>query len=90
MKNKSQESIPYRSYILRLWQEAGAPSQEGGVWRFSLEDPNTHQRRGFACLELLTAFLQNETRDRSVGTKQNSVKNKERKNENKDAIQFKC
>jgi hypothetical protein len=72
MKKKTEESINYRSYILRLWQETGAPSQEWGVWRFSLEDPDTHQRRGFACLELLAAFLQNETRYRPSRTKDNS------------------
>jgi hypothetical protein len=30
------------------------------VWRFSLEDPRTGQRRGFASLEVLVAFLRTE------------------------------
>jgi hypothetical protein len=51
-------SIPrYRAYLLRLWavqtQDPGTPA----IWRFSLEDPRTGKRRGFAHLEELTAFL---------------------------------
>jgi len=30
------------------------------VWRFSLEDPRTGRRRGFASLEALVVFLQAE------------------------------
>lgn len=46
----------YRSYVLRLWQERGGQSPLD-VWRFSLEDPQTDQRHGFADLEALTAWL---------------------------------
>lgn len=46
----------YRSYLLRLWAEGGDT-----VWRFSLEDPRTGERRGFADLAELTAFLAGET-----------------------------
>jgi hypothetical protein len=48
----------YRSYLLRLWRigTAAPPS-----WRASLEDARTHQRRNFASLEQLYAFLIDET-----------------------------
>ena len=52
------EQPGYRSYLLRLWRigTADMPS-----WRASLEDARTHQRRNFASLEQLYAFLIDET-----------------------------
>ncbi len=50
----------YRAYLLRLWREHGLDSAQASVWRYSLEDPLTHQRRGFDSLEALTTFLQNQ------------------------------
>ena len=45
----------YFSYMLRLWQTV----EEGRlVWRASLENPHTGERRGFANLQMLYAFLQ--------------------------------
>jgi uncharacterized protein (TIGR02246 family) len=46
----------YHSYLLRFWQER---SRAGGVpvWRFSLEDPHTRIRHGFATLEELLAAM---------------------------------
>jgi hypothetical protein len=48
----------YVSYLLRLWQ---VQSQEGPVWRASLEQASTGERRGFASLADLYAFLERET-----------------------------
>jgi len=48
----------YQVYLLRLWRERPALPGRPAVWRFSLEDTRTHQRRGFARLEELVAFLQ--------------------------------
>ncbi|CAG0930403.1 hypothetical protein TFLX_01718 [Thermoflexales bacterium] len=51
----------YHSYLLRFWEERG---QQPSVWRFSLEDPQTDQRYGFASLEALMHWLRaalNET-----------------------------
>jgi hypothetical protein len=49
----------YRSYLLRFWEERGeTPAQP--VWRFSLEDPQTAHRQGFASLAALTDWLQGE------------------------------
>jgi hypothetical protein len=47
----------YRSFLLRLWQ-----AQVGGelVWRASLENSHTRQRRGFTSLADLFTFLENE------------------------------
>lgn len=54
-------NLSYRVYLLRFWQEeAAALAEARPVWRFSLEDSATHQRRGFESLEALTAFLENE------------------------------
>ena len=54
----SDGSSRYRAYLLRLWQTSG-----GGpaTWRASLEDPRTHERRGFPDLERLFAFLARQT-----------------------------
>ena len=48
----------YQTYLLRCWQERSQQA-EGlvVVWRFSLEDPHTGQRRGFASLEDLLVSL---------------------------------
>ena len=49
----------YRAYLLRLWQaddEDGRP-----VWRAALEDAPTGERRGFADLGSLFAFLEQQT-----------------------------
>jgi hypothetical protein len=50
----------YRAYLLRFWQEP-RPAAETEEWRFSLEDPHTGDRRGFAGLDLLFAWLRDET-----------------------------
>jgi hypothetical protein len=47
----------YHSYLLRFWEERG---QQPSVWRFSLEDPQTDQRYGFASLEALMHWLRAE------------------------------
>ena len=50
--------VTYRSYILRAWQERPASADRPALWRYSLEDTRTRQRRGFANLDDLTAHLQ--------------------------------
>lgn len=49
----------YHSYLLRFWEER-SEQPVLTVWRFSLEDPLTSQRHGFANLEALMAWLQTE------------------------------
>lgn len=53
----------YRAYLLRCWQERRERPAVPGTWRFSLEDPRTGQRRGFADLEALVGFLRQEMKD---------------------------
>lgn len=45
----------YRAFLLRLWlvQEDGKP-----VWRVSLEDIHTGERRAFANLDALRSFFE--------------------------------
>lgn len=58
----------YRVYLLRLWQ---AESEEGGmVWRAALEDAPTGERKGFADVARLCAFLQALTADETEDTTQ--------------------
>jgi hypothetical protein len=60
----------YLSYLLRLWQESGGPTDCGGhrpLWRASLERPQEGERLGFASLEDLFAFLEDETGASSPG-----------------------
>lgn len=45
------------TFILGLWQEGGAALGASPVWRFSLENPNTAERRGFGDARDLLDFL---------------------------------
>jgi len=44
----------YRSYLLRLWVDDANGKQ---AWRISLENPFSGERRGFASLKDLCAYL---------------------------------
>jgi len=50
----------YCVYVLRFWEERSRHPDRPGVWRFSLEVPRTGERRGFATLGALVAFLQQQ------------------------------
>jgi hypothetical protein len=50
----------YLAYLLRLWR---VNTDQGPVWRASVENPHTGERHGFANLELLFAFLEEKTRE---------------------------
>ena len=52
------EQARYHSYLLRLWRVGSA---EALSWRASLEDVRSRERRNFANLHLLFAFLIDET-----------------------------
>ena len=53
--------------MLRIWEVRGEKPALPSMWRFSLEDPETGQKRAFADLQALTGFLQAE-----LGTDGNS------------------
>ena len=48
----------YHIYLLAIWQERSRDSQTPVQWRFSLEDPQTGQRHGFASLGALMVVLE--------------------------------
>jgi hypothetical protein len=50
----------YWSYLLTFWEERCQDPDTPVVWRFSLDDPHTGQRRGFASIEEVMAFLGRE------------------------------
>jgi hypothetical protein len=50
----------YRSYLLRLWVEDANGKQ---AWRISLENPFTGERRGFASLKDLCAYLNEKVQE---------------------------
>ena len=54
----SHDPPRYCSYLLRCWQEQHLVHLGPAAWRFSLEDPHTGERQGFATFEALIAFLQ--------------------------------
>jgi hypothetical protein len=61
--NDTPERRDYLSYLLRLWRvggDGGTHREEEAVWRASLESPHTGERRGFASLHELFAFLEAE------------------------------
>ena len=67
-ENSSKEASRYQSFVVRCWQEHSLHAgRETGVWRFSLENPSTNQRRGFATLEALLVAMQAELANDSVG-----------------------
>ncbi len=46
---------PYHAYMLRFWPEHQPSGQT--QWRFTLIDPGSGQRHGFASLEALVDYL---------------------------------
>jgi hypothetical protein len=52
-------SPEYIAYLLRLWREESAVQ-----WRATLQNPHTGERRSFADLSSLLAFLEEQTGER--------------------------
>jgi hypothetical protein len=50
-----QSTAEYMAYMIRSWHEGN------GVWRSTLENPHTGERRAFANIESLCLFLQQQT-----------------------------
>jgi hypothetical protein len=59
-----QDALSRSVYLLIIWQEQVASSDRPAVWRCSLEDARTGERRSFATLEQMLAFLKEQTGDR--------------------------
>jgi hypothetical protein len=52
----------YLSYLLRLWRvnDDTQPGAEKAIWRVSLENPHTGERKGFVSLDELFNFLREQ------------------------------
>ena len=48
----------YWAYILRIWEERSTDADQPTHIRFSLEEPQTGKRHGFASFQALEQFLQ--------------------------------
>jgi len=55
----TDQSPHYMAFLLRLWR---VDEVDGVQWRASLEEPNTGERRGFADIDRLCAFLEEQCR----------------------------
>lgn len=55
--SERQERSESRTFLLRVWREQASPPRRRPVWRCSLEDTSTHNRRGFGSVEGLAAHL---------------------------------
>jgi hypothetical protein len=58
---RTEQALRHHSFILSLWPEGGAQPNAPPVWRYSLEDPHTGERRGFKELAELMRFLEEWT-----------------------------
>jgi hypothetical protein len=53
----ADQSTDYMAFLLRLWR---VDEVDGVQWRASLEEPGTGERRGFADIDRLCAFLEEQ------------------------------
>ncbi len=58
MKSKAYARSPHLVYLVRCWP---VETENGPVWRASVEDPHNAERHNFANLDALFAFLERET-----------------------------
>lgn len=67
--SETANGADYLSYLLRLWQESdeAVVGREAPLWRASLTSPATGERVGFASLEGLVTYLQEQI-DATPGT----------------------
>jgi hypothetical protein len=57
MSMADKTAARYRVYLLTAWREGGDGDSGPSGLRFSLKDPRTGERRGFASAEALVAAL---------------------------------
>jgi hypothetical protein len=57
----TSEKLPYRIYLLTVWQEHSQEEIPDHGWRFHLTDPQTGKRYGFTSLATLLVALQQAT-----------------------------
>lgn len=56
-QNPQDRPARYHLFLLSLWETGSGHPGEPAVWRLSLQDPHTSERKGFADLAELDAFL---------------------------------
>lgn len=59
----ADEGTDYLSYLVRLWRardDQFAPGEGLTVWRASIENPHTGERRAFRSLDALVAYLRRQ------------------------------
>ena len=79
----SDKAPSYRAYLLRLWCVA---EEDGVVWRASLEDAHAGERRGFADVQSLYAFLTQQLEDASCQTRSAPSAKRQEANEKGGAL----
>ncbi len=58
---QSETGYVQRAYLVRCWRDREAASEGEAAWRFSVEVVTPgRRRRGFASLEALLAFVQDD------------------------------
>ena len=60
MSQPNNSAPRYQSYLLRCWEVRSQQPDRPATWRYSLQDPQTERKHGFADLEELVAFLRTE------------------------------
>ena len=69
-----QARLPiYKSYLLRYWQERQPLPHSACPWRFSLDDPLTGERAGFANLEAMFRYLEEQLKRERDTTEEGDV-----------------
>ena len=58
MTQPGEPAPRYRSYLLRCWEVRSQQPDQPAARRYSLQDPQTERKHGFADLEELVVFLQ--------------------------------
>jgi hypothetical protein len=53
----TDQLLDYMAFLLRLWR---VDEDDGIQWRASLEEPSTGERLGFADIDRLCAFLEEQ------------------------------
>ncbi len=87
---KPNNQYGYRAWLLRYWIEPTQKENDERALRFSLEDPHTGHRRGFANLKSFVEFLQAEVmmpREHDEGPKSSHLGGEEHGESNRNKEQ---
>ncbi len=57
MSSSETPTPRYQHFILQLRQELNQTAAESPIWRLSLEDPRTGERKGFRTVDELAVYL---------------------------------